>query len=98
VIPIGLLVLKEAIVSTALKHLSGCGCLVCRAARGDQEAFARVLVLKEATASTALKHPSGCGCLVCRAARGDQEAFARVLLEGALDEGGESQGGQPLTM
>lgn len=35
-------VIMEAIHSTAIEHPSGCNCVICRAAHGDQRAFAEV--------------------------------------------------------
>jgi hypothetical protein len=35
-------VLREAVASCALSHGSDCGCIVCRAADGDLDAFAKV--------------------------------------------------------
>jgi hypothetical protein len=39
-----LLVLREAIASTALSHPEGHDCDVCKAAAGDRDAFTRILV------------------------------------------------------
>lgn len=41
---IGVLVLVEAIQSTAMSHHGGCPCDTCAAAGGDQEALARLLM------------------------------------------------------
>jgi hypothetical protein len=35
--------MREAIASTALSHPESCGCLTCRAASGNEDAFAEVL-------------------------------------------------------
>lgn len=34
---------KEAVASTALSHADDCVCVICRADRGDADAFAEVL-------------------------------------------------------
>jgi hypothetical protein len=35
--------LRDAVASVALSHAESCTCEVCRAAHGDEEAFARLL-------------------------------------------------------
>lgn len=43
-----LLMIQEAIASTALEHRSDCPCTVCRAAHGDEQAFAQIALSLEA--------------------------------------------------
>lgn len=42
---------KEAIASVSLSHPESCTCDVCKAARGDKDAFARVVVELESEGS-----------------------------------------------
>ncbi len=44
-----LMMLKESITSVSLSHDQGCDCDTCKAAQGDEEAFARVVDRLEAS-------------------------------------------------
>ena len=39
------LLVREAVASTAMEHPQDCACPVCRAARGDVDAFAQIMVM-----------------------------------------------------
>lgn len=40
----GLFALREAVTSVAVSHGEGCGCVTCRAAAGDEDAWHEVLI------------------------------------------------------
>lgn len=44
-----LLILKEAVHSTALEHEDGCSCLTCRAAGGDTGAWSKIVAIRFGT-------------------------------------------------
>lgn len=46
-----LLMLRDAVASVSLSHKEGCGCLTCRAAAGDTDAFMQIVIASEEEAS-----------------------------------------------